>query len=205
MVKSLPIHRFKTLKKGCEKMANRNANRNAPTSQLANLEGTGYASETLPKLMEISSLAESGAPKTAEELQDRLIRFFEICAINDIRPGIEKLALCLGIDRRTFWAWCDSGKKDPRFTELCRQARQLVVSMLEDATQTNKMNVGACCFLLKNWAQYRDEVAIETKVIEEKPTISLADLPKLDEISKRTSETDEIQELPDLPWIDTID
>lgn len=186
-------------------MANKKAYQNSPISALKNLEGTGYTQETLPKVIEISNLALNGLPKDAEELQSRITEYFRICAESDLRPGIEKLSLALGTDRKTFWAWCEGMRGDKRFTELCRLARQIIISMLEDANQTGKINPASGIFFLKNWANYTDAVQIETKPTEEKPEISLADLPKLDEISKRTSETDEIQELPDLPWIDTID
>lgn len=185
-------------------MANREAHKNAPTSQLKALEGSGYCSTTVNRLQRISALAEVGTPTDTEQLKSRIIGYFNICEETDSRPGIEGLCLCLGISRQTLWNWCNGeGGHSEEFTKVCQQAKQLIAAFLEDSTQNGRINPISFVFLAKNWLGYQNEIAIQAKPIEEKSVISVADLPKL---PNATSDTDEFQTLAEeLPILDNFD
>lgn len=38
-----------------------------------------------------------------EQVEARLNEYFQLCAMNDMRPNVPSMALSLGIDRRTLW------------------------------------------------------------------------------------------------------
>ncbi len=142
---------------------------NLPSKQIESLSGTAFTVETIESLMQ---LAAKGKPQTATELAERIETFFHFCQQSAIKPGIETLCYSLSCDRSTFWHWCreDFGKGS-EWAEICRTAKQGLISYLEQAHLSGKLNPASSIFLLKNLAGYRDQIDIMDGDEEKRPVI----------------------------------
>ncbi|SEM67547.1 hypothetical protein SAMN04487770_1636 [Butyrivibrio sp. ob235] len=133
------------------------------TSALNEVNGTEFVGSTVGCLMELSK---QGAPQDEKELRERINSYFQFCIDNDFRPGIESLSLSLGITRQTFWNWCNNNdrryKYSSEWSQICRQAKQLIVSFIESASLSGKLNPASSIFMLKNWGGYSDQLQIES-------------------------------------------
>ena len=112
-----------------------------------------------------------------DELQERITKYFEWTIEKDMRPGIEMLALAIGVDRTTLWRWSQGGGTKAK---IIGQARQLIATLLEQWALTGKINPTTHCFLAKNHFGYADEF---TLVAEQRN--KLDSLPTKEEVIKR--------------------
>lgn len=143
---------------------------NLQTQQLANID-----SESCGEVVRcLRDLAKYGEPKTTEELKQRIDSYFEFCADNNIRIGIESLCLSLGINRQKFWRWCNGNdlKIDREWQDVCVVAKQYCASFIEMLTLNGKLNPASSIFYLKNWFNYKDTVNFETENTERRITAS---------------------------------
>lgn len=156
--------------------------KNYPNNELKKLDGENYTGLTVDNLMQLADL---GTVRTDAELEQRIDTYFEFCAKRNFRPGIESLCLALGTSRQNFWNWCNNintQTKSPEWVETCRRARQLIISFLEVASINGKLNPATSIFLMKNWANYSDTTKYEVSTEQEKPTLSLNDIPLFSEM-----------------------
>lgn len=105
-------------------------------------------------------------PGTEEEIEQRIKWFFKWCSINDVRPGVELLALALGTTRQNLWLWQQRGD---RKGQLVTMAKQVLAALLEQWGETGKINPAALCFLMKNHFGYQDNLQLQiepTKMLE---------------------------------------
>lgn len=108
-------------------------------------------------LIELRNL---GKPKTDAEVKERCDQYFKFCANSSLRPGIEGLALSLGVDRVTIWRWSQGEGCSKERAEIISAARQAVITYIEAAQLSGKLNPVSSIFLLKNWGNYTDRVEI---------------------------------------------
>ena len=158
-------------------MANKHSN--FPTNQLNNLPPEVCGS-TVGCLRD---LAAKGKPKDTNELKDRIDSYFAFCEERNLRPGVESLCLSLGITRQTLWTWCKGEDCSPEWAEICRNAKQFILTFLEAITMAGKLNPASSIFYLKNWGAYVDQVSVVGEEPEVKKRLTAADLPKLGMIS----------------------
>lgn len=97
-------------------------------------------------------------PDTDEAIEKRIKWFFEWCSTNDVRPGVELLALALGTTRQNLWLWQQRGN---RRGQLITMAKQVLAALLEQWGETGKINPAALCFLMKNHFNYQDNVQLQ--------------------------------------------
>lgn len=128
---------------------------NYPSQQQPNLS----PGEMGAMVADFNELRRQTVPRTDDEFEDRIQWFFQWCADHDRRPGVELLALALGTTRQQLWRW---QQRDDRRGVAITQAKQTIISMIEQWGQTGKINPIPMIFLLKNHAAYRDSVNIET-------------------------------------------
>lgn len=107
----------------------------------------------------INDIRELERPKTDGEVEQRISAFFQWCIDNDVRPGVELMALSLGTTRQTLWNW---QKEGGRKGEIITQAKQMIAALTENWGQTGKINPAAFCFIMKNNFGYSDNVTVET-------------------------------------------
>lgn len=142
-------------------MSNNHSNFPAPAAD-RELNGTEWTSECVNSLLD---LAQQGKPRDEQELERRIEEFFSYCAGSKVRPGIEALALSLGITRQTLWNWC-SGISVPseRWQEICIKARQLILTFVEQSGLNGHISPPSFIFLLKNIGSYKDALSFEELV-----------------------------------------
>lgn len=142
------------------------------------VQANQYVNQTLPLLM---ALASQGKPEDVDQLKQRITDFFNFCAANNLRPGVEMLASCLGVSRVTFWLWCNGMNCSPEWAECCRMARQIIMTFLEQTALSGKLNPATAIFLLKNWAGYKDTISFD----EGRPDLGIEAHVSVKEISAR--------------------
>lgn len=98
--------------------------------------------------------------RTDEEIESRINEYFTFCVETGNRPGVEGLCLSLGIVRSTLFNWCNGQGCSAKRTEMCRLAKQTIVTYIEQAGLAGKLNPVSQIFILKNWANYKDSYDI---------------------------------------------
>lgn len=168
---------------------------NFPNNQLNNVEPAACSKITVC-LQELNQL---GKPKTLEELQDRIDRYFDFCVDHEFRPGIESLCMALHITRTTFWNWCNDINCNEEWAEIARNAKQFIVAFLEQAGLSGKINPATQIFLCKNWAGYKDAISFDDSVNHSEigqRVLSADELPNLSAfmagMKERSNENEEI-------------
>lgn len=153
---------------------------NYPQAGLNDLPA-GTIQKTVSSLME---LREKGKPKDNEELKQRIDEYFNFCQNSSIRPGVETLALALGISRVTLFQWGRGVNCDAERTEIIEAARALINAFIEQCVLSGKISPPCGIFLLKNWMNYRDTVSIEESIpiTATQKALTAAELPRLYEI-----------------------
>jgi hypothetical protein len=118
-----------------------------------------------------------------DDVQDRIIEYFQYCFDNDIKPGVEGMALAVGVNRRTLWDW-ETGdsrnKPGSRRADIIKKSKQILAEYMENLAQNNKINPVTAIFLLKNHFGYTNVDTVEVKA-----TGSLTPTLAPDEIAKQ--------------------
>lgn len=133
-------------------MANKKSN--FPNAQQVAAE-PGEIGAMVQRMEELRGL---NRPDTDEAVEQRVKWFFEWCSTNDVRPGVELLALALGTTRQNLWLWQQRGD---RRGQLITMAKQVLAALLEQWGETGKINPAALCFMMKNHFGYQDNVQIQ--------------------------------------------
>ena len=131
--------------------------RNYPNGKLDELPSE-VVHETVKSL---NDLYQMGKPRSDEEVKERIDKYFELCENSSIRPGIESLALSLGVTRTTLFNWQRGEGCSRERQELIIKAKSFVSAFIEQVMLNNKVYPATGIFLLKNWCSYRDSVEIE--------------------------------------------
>ena len=119
--------------------------------------------------------------KTDDEIQERLLEFFERCISNGEVMTVEKMALALGYDRKSLWAWETGGEgSTPTRRNLIKKAKELLASYDAEMVAEGKLNPVTYIFRAKNYFGMRDQV--EHVVTPNNP---LGDEVNPDDIRKR--------------------
>lgn len=156
---------------------------NYPQAQISRnvREAEGFIADTVHSITELTA---HGKPENEEQLRERIQKYFEFCATNNFRPGVESLSLALGVNRTTFWHWCNSefGVSE-EWADICKIARQSIIAFVEAAANSGHLSPPIAIFSLKNLANWKDTVSFEDitpDVSEKKNGLSVADLPILE-------------------------
>lgn len=137
------------------------------------------AGETSRVLAKINELYKLPPIKTDQELSDRIDFYFQWCIQNDIRPGVEGLALATGVSRKTLWSW-ESGvtQASTECQAIVHRAKLTMSALLENWMSTGKINPITGIFWQKNNFGYEDVQQVQVAP----PTDNLALSP--DDIAK---------------------
>lgn len=115
------------------------------------------------------SLALAKLPKVdftkPEQVEERLLQFFELHAQNDMKPTVMGMGLALGVDRRRLWEMKSGVAKGgttpydlPTATlDLIKKAYDILENLMENYTQNGKINPVSAIFLMKNHFGYQDK------------------------------------------------
>lgn len=94
-----------------------------------------------------------------EQVQERIVWYFNHCADNDMKPTVTGMANALGISRYTLSEWCNGrrrGKNDNR-TEIIQKAYGVLAELWEDYMLNGKVNPVSGIFIGKNHFNYADK------------------------------------------------
>ncbi len=156
-------------------MAKGNHNSNFPTNQQPDIEPSEMKNMvfSMEKLRELPKIN----PNDPEQLEERIKYFFTWCAENHLRPGVELMALSIGVTRKTLWMWEQAGGTKG---EIITRSKQVLAALTEQWGITGKINPVTLIFLLKNHFSYRDTVELQAST-----ATSLDTLPTKEEVTKR--------------------
>lgn len=148
--------------------------------QLTGSEQTGLM------IRNLRQLGNCGKPETDAELIDRIDGYFDFCEKNNLRPGIEGLALSLGVTRQTFWHWCKGhGSKSDVWIEECQRARATITAFYEQIFSKGMISPPSGIFILKNVAGWKDVISFEEQsrdTADSEEPLSIEELPNLKEL-----------------------
>lgn len=117
-----------------------------------------------------------------DDVRDRTIQYFQLCANDDMKPSVAGLALAYGIDRRRIWEIANKTgscyKNVPEeVQDTVKKAYIVLNAQMEDYLQDGKINPVAAIWLMKNNMGYEDKkevvVAPTNPLGEQKSTAQL--------------------------------
>ena len=173
-----------------------NKNSNYPTNQLNKLPA-GTCADTISCLRD---LADKGKPETEEELKQRIDDYFQFCVERDVRCGIESLCLSLSITRTTLFNWCNGRGCSREWQEICQNAKQFILTFLEQVSMSGKLNPATSIFLLKNVGGYKDSVSFEDMVPGQTPLRAMSPI----EIARLYNTPTDVLTAADLPKLNNL-
>ena len=95
-----------------------------------------------------------------EQLQCRVLQYFQLCADHDMKPGVAAVGLAIGLDRRRLWE-IRSGSKNVAIPQECKDIINGVYDSLEVLWEgymtSGKINPVSGIFLGKNNFGYADK------------------------------------------------
>ena len=148
------------------------------------------------KIMEMPSVD----LKDPDAIRERIDRYLGLCQDYSRRPFVEGLASALKTNRMTLWKMA---QEQTARGQVVRDAKALILSLLETWTIEGRLNPASSCFLYKNLGSYVDTVTIEARQESDvKATLSP------DEISKQIESdipVDMIEASDALPTADIFD
>lgn len=100
---------------------------------------------------------------TPDQIKDRISLYFQYCIDNDIRPGIEAMALAIGTTRRSIFEW-SKGNDRKELQDIILKAKQVIAAYLESISLSGQINPATSIFLLKNWFGYKDNTTTEIEI-----------------------------------------
>lgn len=91
-------------------------------------------------------------------VEQRIQEYFSYCIDSDIRPGVEGMAMALGVNRRTLWDWEQGNTRNNSVvrSDIIRKGKQFLALYLENLASTGKINPVTWIFMMKNHFQYKD-------------------------------------------------
>ena len=88
----------------------------------------------------------------------RIEKYFEICAADDMKPSVSGLALALGVDRSYLWQIREGTRgKNPDVANTLKRTMSLLDLQMVDYMQNGKINPVSGIFLMKNNFGYADK------------------------------------------------
>ena len=95
-----------------------------------------------------------------EQLRNRVLEYFSLCAEHDMKPGVAAVGLAIGLDRRRLWE-IRSGSKNVAIPQECKDIIHNVYDSLEVLWEgymaNGKINPVSGIFLAKNNFGYQDK------------------------------------------------
>lgn len=96
---------------------------------------------------------------SVEQVEDRSMEYFQICAKNDMKPSVAGYALALGYSRAYVWELCNKPheNKKPEVIDTIKRVMEALTAQMEDYMQNGKINPVSGIFLMKNNMGYQDK------------------------------------------------
>ena len=100
-----------------------------------------------------------------QQVEDRIMWYFNHCAEDDMKPTVTGMANALGIDRKTLYDWSRGNFRGVTHSPIVKKAMTVLEELWEDYMQNGKINPVSGIFLGKNHFGYADkqEIVVEPK------------------------------------------
>lgn len=112
--------------------------------------------------------------KDEEELEEKINEYFETCEEKGRPYSMSRLAVALGVTRRTL---INYGNREKYYNAIER-AKALVEAYTEENLLMGRINTPGGIFCLKNNFRWSDKVEVESTNINTNSTIDLSNLSK---------------------------
>lgn len=122
----------------------------------------------------------------SEQVQERVLWYFNHCIDNDMKPTINGLANSIGVDVRTILRWANGELRKDTHSPIIKKAYAIMQEMYENYMLNGKINPVTGIFIGKNHYHYKDTTDINVSTPQN-------DLPNVDleEVKKKYLETKE--------------
>lgn len=121
------------------------------------------------EVMKLGRLKDKNDP---DEVHNRIMDYYAICAKNTIMPTVSGLALSLGIDRTTLWLWMDNRREDIKNKEvvdILKNAYAQINTQYEELLTQGKMIPVSAFFLMQNNHGYKQQTDHVITAKQEEP------------------------------------
>lgn len=123
--------------------------------------------------------------KSVEEVTQRIVDYFTICAEDDMKPSVAGLALAMDFDKAYLWEIRVGKKgKNPDVAEALKKAMKILDLQMVDYMQNGKINPVSGIFLMKNNFGYADKQEVVLT-----PNSPLGDTKDTKELEERYAES----------------
>lgn len=95
--------------------------------------------------------------KTDEEVDERLLMFFEECIKSGEIMTVEKMCLALGYSRKTVWEWETGHLHSGRRADSIKKAKEFLASFDAEMVTEGKINPVTYIFRAKNYFGMKDQ------------------------------------------------
>lgn len=96
-----------------------------------------------------------------EQLHNRVLEYFSLCAEHDMKPGVAAVGLAIGLDRRRLWEIRSGASRNNTIPQECKDIIHNVYDSLEVLWEgymaNGKINPVSGIFLAKNNFGYQDK------------------------------------------------
>lgn len=94
-----------------------------------------------------------------QQVQDRILKYFELCEEDGVKPGVAGLCTAIGIDRSTWNRWENGVRRanTPEYGIMVKRTKSMLEALLEQYTLNGKVNIIAAIFMFKNHFGYTDK------------------------------------------------
>lgn len=99
--------------------------------------------------------------KDPQQLRNRVVEYFQLCADHDMKPGVAAVGLAIGLDRRRLWEIRSGSSRNGSIPQECKDIINSVYDSLEVLWEgymtSGKINPVSGIFLGKNNFGYQDK------------------------------------------------
>jgi hypothetical protein len=115
-----------------------------------------------------------------EQVNERIIWYFNQCATDDMKPTVSGLANALGVRRQTLYKWCMGECRAATHKDLLEKAYKTLETLMESWMADGKVNPVVGIFLSKNHFGYKDQQDLAIA-----PSSPLGDVKDPEEVRQR--------------------
>lgn len=106
-----------------------------------------------------------------KQVEERIEWYFNQCAADDVKPGVEGMCNALGITRDTLWRWANGITRGSTHSDSIKRAYAILRTIWEANMQSSTMNPVAGIFIAKNQFGYKDQTELKVATNGEEATI----------------------------------
>lgn len=107
----------------------------------------------------------------AKQVEDRIEWYFNQCAIDDVKPGVEGMCNALGITRDTLWRWLNGKTRAATHSDVLQKAYSILKAVWEASMQSGSINPVSGIFIAKNCFGYKDQTELKVATNGDEATI----------------------------------